>query len=555
MIRNVLILLTFLTIISPGCNRTTDENPEKVVRRHLAAGRTDRAISYLKARLSSSPDEKTVLLLADILIKNSDFREASKVLSEYVGKNEASSKVWYMLGYTRHQERKDEAAADALVQALKLDPKNIDAIELLGRIYEVNDAERQAEALYLRVARDTSYGRKLVPVLLRLASIEVRKGRYDEAEMHLRTALRIDPGNPAASEKLALLLVRKGSLSDAVKVIDGWEKHHSGDAKAFLMKGRLLRKMGKYEEALVQFRKSVELDDQDPAVLTEISDLLFTTGKYEKAFKYLVKAVALDPQSKPVNRMLAPLYYVKGMTGAAWKALEAWGDRSNPKYWMLKARILEEQGDYAGAYDSAMKVLTLVTKPSAALRAWAGIIAREAGHYKRAVTLLTGALGSRQLSDPLLSFWGVKAVPLTQRRLQRNLAISLFMTGQKNNARKILKKLMKSGDTMAGIWLAALHLQKRNTRKALRILAKISPQTDVERLFYHDVKAQCYELTGALDLALQELSRMIPLARSTTEKQAIESRVLTIQKKLGQMDPSQLQKRIMKRYIPYMKKK
>ena len=62
--------------------------------------------------------------------------------------------------------------------------------------------------------------------------------------------------------------------------------------------------MGKFEEAIKDFDKAIELNPQDAEVYIERGFMKFLLTKYEEAFEDYKKAGELDPQNRDENEGL-----------------------------------------------------------------------------------------------------------------------------------------------------------------------------------------------------------------------------------------------------------
>ncbi len=114
--------------------------------------RLDRAVDYLKKRLASHPDEKILELLVEVLLKQGDAREASRILSEYVGSTRRPL-LTYGSCWVIHDtwNARDEAAADwpFAESPQRGIQRNVDASNSWDASYEVNDCRTaRAEPLY-----------------------------------------------------------------------------------------------------------------------------------------------------------------------------------------------------------------------------------------------------------------------------------------------------------------------------------------------------------------------------------------------------------------------
>ena len=111
----------------------------------------------------------------------------------------------YQLGVEYFRTRRIEAATEELDKAIKADPENADAYEMLGIIAlkQGHDYLEQAETSACLSGRDGDLVR------------QDATGRFLEAEAHLRTAVRLRPEFPAAWNNLAVAALWLGDWTTA----------------------------------------------------------------------------------------------------------------------------------------------------------------------------------------------------------------------------------------------------------------------------------------------------------------------------------------------------
>jgi Flp pilus assembly protein TadD len=166
--------------------------------------------------------------------------------------------VW--AGRQAIQARRFEPARLIAVQILVEDPNNIDALEIkaLAEIERGNDeaAEQTLRAAML-VAPQVPWP------YAGLAELLTRHGRVAEAEQVCRAALRADPKNADAHEKLANFLANR-------------------------MKGF---------DAAEHYRQAIEIGGPEPRLLIRLGYSLLRLGRLDEARARLEAAAAADPNA------------------------------------------------------------------------------------------------------------------------------------------------------------------------------------------------------------------------------------------------------------------
>ena len=86
-------------------------------------------------------------------------------------------------------------------------------------------------------------------------------------------AIRSDPSDPALQINLGHLHEQRGELGEALVSFQNAAKIQPSRADAYRAQGRVLDAMGRPQESLAAYRKSVELNPRDLVVLNELANL------------------------------------------------------------------------------------------------------------------------------------------------------------------------------------------------------------------------------------------------------------------------------------------
>ncbi len=112
-------------------------------------GKTTEASTYWSKLVSETGDAKYYFLYARNLIKQEKFREALDILYNYSSREQSAT--WYMIGICEYQLRNFGSAADALKQALAIDPDSEEIRHYLSVVYlasgQTGDAIMQLDKL------------------------------------------------------------------------------------------------------------------------------------------------------------------------------------------------------------------------------------------------------------------------------------------------------------------------------------------------------------------------------------------------------------------------
>jgi type IV pilus assembly protein PilF len=151
--------------------------------------------------------------------------------------------------------------------------------------------------------------------------IHFQRNELEQAEYHYRVALNSDPSNEIAKEGLTETLIKKGkpdealdALERAAKMAEGvddprWEKSNMKrpytkqvEERLFLGKvgdrvriAKAYQSVGDYDNALVYYKKALDISPENVKVLMAIAEMSEKTGNKTQAKEYLARAYRKDP--------------------------------------------------------------------------------------------------------------------------------------------------------------------------------------------------------------------------------------------------------------------
>ena len=215
-----------------------------------------------------------------------------------------------------------------------------------------------------------------------LGSLKADEGLAEEAEKHFRKAIAIRPEFEAPYYELAAMKLNDGNARDALKILQEARAHiseqfilefYTGLAMSALHRyepslrflrqaesiaekqeparltgffhfrvGSVLERLGKFEEAEVEFLKCLSKTPDDATTLNYLGYMWAEQGqKLDKAFKWIQKALELEPESEAILDSMGWILYQKGKPEDALPFLE----KAQEKLTEPDPTILEHLGD------------------------------------------------------------------------------------------------------------------------------------------------------------------------------------------------------------------
>lgn len=172
-----------------------------------------------------------------------------------------------------HYEKQNHDSAVYYTQkAVEYDPKNIEAIRLLGQA-------------------------------------QIGLGNIDEAEKHLHTVLNMYPDDYLTTELLGEVFFRRKQYDSAAKYFKKSTDLRINFSKGYLNWGITLFNQKKYQEAIKKFQQTIYYSDSPKAnYFTFLVKCYHALKQYDKGIAEANQALAIDPNHAETYKMLAVIY-------------------------------------------------------------------------------------------------------------------------------------------------------------------------------------------------------------------------------------------------------
>ncbi len=313
--------------------------------------------------LAETPEEFRQVLNERIktLIAGRQLEEQTKLLAEELQspKPGFSEKPGFSLAdrwrtlalYRDAAEKLPEATASAL-KVVELEPQSTagwsilaDLYERTGRLGDAADAMRKLASLDRRGVSD---------ILKKIARLEVRLGRFEQALQAGRDVVRATPGNPEAYQFFADLCFEVGKPDDAMNALRQAVRVNPGDEASLRALARTLADEFHTAEAIElywrAFEKVPDLENQT-AIVVLLSKLYLRTNQFEKLIQRLDLRAREHNLPREMSRHIATAYRESGEFRKAREALERllMDDRQNVSVLKELVSLAEREHNLAEA--------------------------------------------------------------------------------------------------------------------------------------------------------------------------------------------------------------
>jgi tetratricopeptide (TPR) repeat protein len=192
---------------------------------------------------------------------------------------------------SRLQLRHWRSSLDLFQHALNVTQNNYTAHYCVAQVFASQGNINEASYHYSQAVRILP---DYVEAISDLGVVRHQQGRIDEAVSLYERALRIDPNFAGANLNLAAAYADRGDFKRAAA------HYKTGLASADIPALRrnyasVLVRLGRFEDAVAEYRKVLSAIPDDPYILNEFGIVLMKTGKFDEAILHFKKALQIAP--------------------------------------------------------------------------------------------------------------------------------------------------------------------------------------------------------------------------------------------------------------------
>ncbi len=396
------------------------------------------------------------------------------------------------------EENFDKARIDAQ-NVLQINPKNVEARQILGDISFQNGDIRKAYGMYLSILEESP---DHVGANTALAKTYIAVRSYEQALEHVNTVLAVEPENAKVLGYKALTLAGLEMIPEAEEIAEQALALDPGVTEAIGVTVQKYYNAKQPELALPILDRGIEANPDEPRISTMKITLLESMGKTDEVEAELLRLVERFPEEQDYVTTLSRFYIQQSRIDDAEKALEDFikvdPENADAKLaliaFKLRHRSKEEAIALVEGYMEAEPSRSEYYTALAQLHLFTG-------DRDQAVGILEDAIDS----DPR-SVGAIEA---------RNLLVGIYLQdGEVDTAKKILEEVLDIEPENAPALLARARLslasvQIREGIADLRVILKNDPEsTEALKLL-----AQAQEYNGSTDLALDNYKKLMTIEK------------------------------------------
>jgi tetratricopeptide (TPR) repeat protein len=433
------------------------------------------------------------------LMEQADYAKARLELRNVLKIDPKDVGALYLLGQLEEKQQNWRKAYAYYQQVVELDSSHVDARLKLAQIYLLsNDADKALEQVteVLKLAPDKS------DALVMRGIIAGRKGDNEAAFRDASQVLEKDPANIPAATVLSANYEAKGDLTNAIAVLERSSSQNPKEASLQLLLARLYEKSGQSEKSAQALKQIIALQPQEFSHRLRLARYYNAHGQQAEAEQILRDAIAADATAVPPKLALIELIGKQQGFEAAEQSLRGFIEQE-PKNHTLRFGL-------ADLYRSAQREQQVMEVYREIIK-----LDGEGKEGIKARNSLAGYLLAQKKVDEAdtLTSEVLKADPKNQDGLINRAAVALVRE-QPDAAITDLRAVLKEQPNAirAMRLLARAHLQKKEVELARDTLQKALQSAPQERELYLEL-AQISLESGDAKAAiatLEQLNQALP---------------------------------------------
>jgi tetratricopeptide (TPR) repeat protein len=317
----------------------------------LELGMEAEALEVLNQAAVFSPSEDDIILLkTEALIYLGAFLEAESWLDQLKMhyENDIQSKAFFLEGLLYEQTGQNERMYYSLIESLRYDGTNQDALEHLWLCIELEKKYKESIEFFEELLSSNAYSSQ---IWFYLGHCHAYLGNYESAIEAYEYSYIIDPAFEDGYRECGELCYETKNFSKALNVLLQLEKMSEPDPDVLLRIGQCYQGLLQFDDARVFLMRASAINPHDDEIFFSIGEGYAISENWEVAVKYFKRAISIEDSREEYFAALAQAY---AQTGNKSKACWAFGKAvaiapEETQYWTLYIAFLFDSSDFKKA--------------------------------------------------------------------------------------------------------------------------------------------------------------------------------------------------------------
>lgn len=310
-------------------------------------------------------NEQRLFSAGDIALKEGKWKVAEEKLTETINQNPQCLKAYYGLALALEAQHQPEQAQEVLLKLDTMVPNIFNVKYEIARILFENSKILEAHGFAIK---NLEWAENPLSYEM-LGKILLVEGRFNEAESIFKEGLNSIPSNNKellAADRIRLSLAavasERGDFKDCSSYLKGITTEVSENIDALYLKGMILTREKKYQEALEIFNQALAAYPHIPRLQNAIGYLLMETNQdLDKAQIFLEEAYQNVRNSEPPNlsellmvaNSLGRLYHKQNRLKEAGELLKLSYEGTPNEWKVLKQERLDDLNNFYSSFQTA----------------------------------------------------------------------------------------------------------------------------------------------------------------------------------------------------------
>lgn len=324
---------------------------------YTALKRPDDAQPEYEKCIALDPKMAEAQLNLGILLLERDAKAAVAPLSKAVELLPSQSRPRYLLGLAQERSGDLQSAAVSFEGATRLDPRDLESLTELGRVYLKTKRAADAEGKF----RAALALEPKSPEALQGLALSLDEQKKPEAAEAYRAYLAIEPQDAGARSRLVHLLMDQGQNDAALAELDKSTSGHAPTIEDLKLKADIEIAQKKLDAAIASLKQALALAPTDASLHGGLGRTYLQARDFPNAEKELRTALQLDPHNLTYWKDLSSTYYLAGNWQATLATLDVVAKTEKPDagQWFIRALCYDKLVQVQPALDAYRKFLEL----------------------------------------------------------------------------------------------------------------------------------------------------------------------------------------------------
>jgi len=473
---------------------------------YFANGELDKATSEYSILYGEHPKDLQVKKnYVQLLILKNRLDEATKLNNEVLKANPKDVDALDYRGQIQLQQSDAAAAVDSLQQALKNDSNNAVVHYHLGRAFDLQHNEQQAESEWREAV---GLRPDLTDAQRALATLELRRGDFDALSRTVQQIISAAPTAPDGYLLRALAKMNRQRFSDAEQDMRKAAEVAPSSPAPYVQMGNLHQLQKQYADALKFYQQALDKDSGSTEALQGMMNTYIAMKQLDQAIAAARAQIAKSPNSGFYDLLGTALFQKKdfsGADGAFRKAVDL--DKNNSDALLKLAQTQAAEGSASQALATYQQSIKDHPR-EISFYILAGMLYESQNNFDRARAMYQQALNI-QPDNPLAS--NNLAYLMLQQGGNVDVAMAMAQT-----ARRGMPDSPQAADTLGwayfqkGVYRSAIDM----FQESLRLNEKAGAADDPS-VHYH--LGLAYQKANQPVLARQQLERVLKINPNNTD--------------------------------------